>query len=89
MTFDPTRLALAAAIVTASLWLVCSAAVSVAPGPSMTVALQMMHAQPGEFTWHLSWRGVLIGLVAWTIWAAVAAWLLAWTYNRLARAASP
>ena len=86
--FDAKRLALAAAIVTAFLWLVCSAAVSLAPGPSMTVALQMMHAQRGEFAWHLSWGSVLIGLVAWTIWAAAAAWLLAWTYNRLARAPS-
>ena len=89
MTLDAKRLALAAAIVTAFLWLVCSAAVSLAPGPSMTVALQMMHAQRGEFAWHLSWGGVLIGLVAWTMSAAVAAWLLAWTYNRLARTASP
>jgi len=55
----------------------------------MTIALQMMHAQRGEFAWHLGWGGVLIGLVAWTIWAAAAAWLLAWTYNRLARAPSP
>jgi len=54
----------------------------------MTVALQMMHAQRGEFAWHLSWGGVLIGLAVWTIAAAVGAWLLAWTYNRLAPAGS-
>lgn len=85
MTLDAKRFALAAAIVTASLWLVCSAAVSMASGRlSTTVALSMMHAQRGEFAWHFSWGGVLIGLVAWTIWAAAAAWLLAWTYNRLA-----
>jgi len=88
MMFDAKRLALAAATVTAFLWLVCSAAVSLAPEAAMTIALQMMHAQQSEFTWHLSWSGVLIGLVAWTISAAVAAWLLAWTYNRLARAPS-
>lgn len=88
MMFDAKRLALAAATVTAFLWLVCSAAVNIAPEPSMTIALQMMHAQRGEFAWHLGWGGVLIGLVAWTISAAAAAWLLAWTYNRLARAPS-
>jgi len=86
---DAKRLALAGAIVTAFLWLACSAAVSMAPGPSMTIALSMMHAQRSEFAWHLGWGGVLIGLVAWTISTAVAAWLLAWTYNRLGRAASP
>ena len=85
---DAKRLALAGAIVTAFLWLVCSAAVSIAPGPSMTIALEMMHAQRSEFAWHLSWGGVLIGLAVWTIAAAVGAWLLAWTYNRLAPAGS-
>ena len=89
MTLDAKCFSMAAAIVSAFLWLVCSATVSIAPGPAMTIALQMMHAQRSEFTWHLSWGGVLIGLVAWTMSAAVAAWLLAWTYNRLARTASP
>lgn len=85
MTLDARRLALATAIGTAILWLLCSAAVSVAPLPTMTVTGYMLHADLSELSWSLSWTAVLVGLVAWTISTAVAAWLIAWTYNRLAR----
>lgn len=88
MTLDAKRLALAAAIVTTILWLLCSAAVSLAKGPTMTITGHMVHANLNEFVWSLSWSGVLIGLAAWTVSSAVAAWLLAWTYNRLAGAPS-
>lgn len=84
MTLDPKRLGLAVAVATAILWLLCSAAVSIVPGPAMTITGHMVHGDLSDFAWSLSWGGVLIGLVAWTISAAVAAWLVAWTYNRLA-----
>jgi hypothetical protein len=89
MMLDAKRLALATAIVTAILWLLCSTAVSLAPGPTMTITGYMVHADLSEFAWSLSWGAVLVGLVAWAIATAVAAWLLAWTYNRLSGASSP
>jgi 2TM family of unknown function (DUF5676) len=89
MTLDAKRLALAAAVVTAILWLLCSASVSLAPAPMMTITGYMVHADLSEFSWSLSWGAVLVGLVAWTISTTVAAWLLAWTYNHLSGAPSP
>lgn len=89
MTLDTKRLALATAIVTAILWLLCSAAVSLAPAPTMAITGYMVHADLSEFSWAVSWGAVLVGLVAWTVSTAVAAWLLAWTYNRLAGTPSP
>lgn len=83
MMLDAKRLALAAAIVTAILWLLCSAAVSLAPAPTMAITGYMVHADLGEFSWSLSWGAVVVGLIAWTISTSVAAWLLAWTYERL------
>lgn len=89
MRLDAKRLALATAMITAILWLLCSAAVSLAPAPTMMITGYMVHADLSTVSWSLSWGAVLIGLVAWTISTAVAAWLLAWTYNRLHGAPSP
>ena len=55
---------------------------------AQALAVRMMHARAGQLSLHLSWGGVLIGLVAWTVSAAIAAGLFAWTYNRLAPRAS-
>lgn len=89
MKLDPKGLALAVAIVTAVLWILCSVFVSIAPGPAMGITGHMVHADLSEFTWSLSWGGVLVGLVSWTLAAAVPAWLIAWTYNRLVSPKSP
>lgn len=85
MDLDAKRLALAVAGVTAVLWILCSAFVSVAPGPAMGITGHMIHADVSGFTWSLTWAGFVVGLVSWTLSAAVPAWLVAWAYNRMAR----
>ena len=89
MKLDAKGLALAVAIVTAVLWILCSAFVSLAPGPAMGITGHMVHTDLTEFSWSLTWGGVLIGLVSWTLAAAIPAWLIAWTYNRLGGSKAP
>ena len=83
MKLDAKGLALAIAIVTTVLWVLCSAFVAMAPGPAMGITGHMVHADLSEFYWSLTWGGFFVGLVSWTITAAITAWLIAWTYNRL------
>lgn len=85
MKLDAKGLALAVAIVTAVLWILCSAFVSLAPRPAMMMTGHMAHADLSELNWRLTWGGMLIGLFSWTLATAIPAWLIAWTYNRLGR----
>lgn len=89
MKLDAKGLTLAVAIVTAVLWILCSASVWMAPGPTMRLTGHMVHADLSQFSWSLTWGGVLIGLVSWTVAAAVPGALIAWTYNRLLSAKNP
>ena len=89
MRWDARGLALAVALATAVLWILCSAFVMLAPGPAMGVTGHMMHGDLTDFSWSLTWSGFLVGLVSWMILAAACAWLVAWTYNRLAGPTAP
>jgi len=89
MKVDANRLALAVAIVTAFLWVLCSAFVALTPGPAMEATGQMMHADLSELSWSLTWGGFVMGLVWWTGLAAVTAWLIARAYNRLGAHGAP
>ena len=84
MKLDANRLAMAVAAVTAFLWVVCSSFVAFAPETAMEMTGHMVHADLSELSWSLTWGGVVMGLVWWTGLAAVTAWFVARTYNRLA-----
>ena len=84
MKLDAKRLSLAVGMVTAVLWVLCSAFVAMAPGPAMGITGHMVHADLSELAWSLTLGGFFVGLVSWTMTAAITAWLIAWTYNRLA-----
>ena len=83
MKLDPKRLGVAVAGMIVILWIACSAMVALAPGPMVLVTGHMVSADLADFSWSLTWTGFAIGLLAWVVSAAVAAGLVAWTYNRL------
>jgi hypothetical protein len=88
MVLDAKRLALACAMATAILWFICSASVVMMPALSLEVTGHLVHADLSGTSWSLTWGGFLIGLVTWTLTAAVSAWLIAWVYNRLGRSST-
>lgn len=81
MKFKPVKLAIASAVATAILWVICSFMVLVMPGMMMSVTGQMVHADLSGFNWTLTLPGFLIGLLSWSISAGVFGWLLAYFYN--------
>lgn len=83
MKLDANRLALACGGVTAVFWVICYALVAVIPEPMMAMTMHMLHADLQDISWSLSGAGFFVGLISWTIAAALAGWLVAWTYNRL------
>lgn len=84
MNLDAKSLAMSFGSVTAVLWATCSVLVALMPGPMMSITAHMFHSDMGGFSWTLTWTGFFIGLVSWTVWAAVAGWLIGWAYNRFA-----
>ena len=82
MNLNAKSLAMSFASVAAVLWVACSVLVALLPGPMMSMTAHMFHSDMSGLSWTLTWTGFFIGLVAWTLWAAVAGWLIAWTYNR-------
>lgn len=81
MKLDAGRLAMALGGTTALLWTICSALVALLSGPMITMTGHMLHLDATAFAWTLTWPGFLIGLVSWTVCAAVAGWLIGWIYN--------
>jgi hypothetical protein len=81
---NPIAFAAATAISIAIIWTLCSVFVAILPSAMMSMTGHMMHATLEAFSWRLTLAGYLVGLVAWSAWAAVTAWLIAWFYNRLA-----
>lgn len=83
MKIDASRLAYALGGTTAILWIVCSIFVALFPGSMMSMTGSMLHANPQAFGWSLTLTGFFMGLVCWTMWAAVTGWLIGGIYNRL------
>lgn len=84
MNLDAKSLAMSFGSVTVVIWSACSLLVALMPGPMISMSAHMFHSDMAGFSWTLTWAGFFIGLVAWTVWAAVAGWLIGWTYNRFA-----
>ena len=81
MKLDAGRLAIALGGATAILWVICSALVALFSGGMMTMTGHMLHMDATGFAWTLTFSGALIGLVLWSVCAAVAGWLIGWLYN--------
>lgn len=83
MKIDAIKLGLAAAIVIAVFWVICSLLFALMPGGMMQMRGQMVHADLGNMPWFLTWSGFFFGLLLWPIISGVTTWAIAAVYNRL------
>ena len=81
MNIDTRRLALSVGAAIAVLWTICSALVAIQPALMMSITAHMMHANMDGVGWTMTWTGFFVGLISWTICAAVTGWLIGWIYN--------
>ena len=78
MKIDAVRLAQASAIVIALLWTICSGLAAFLPSQIMAVSGHMIHADMEMMSWWaITWTGFFIGLIAWSVLAAITTWLIA------------
>lgn len=87
MTIDTSRFALACAVAIAALWVVCSLLFWLLPSAMTMATGHMLHMDMTAWTWHISFGGVLSGLILWSVVAAVTGALVAIVYNFLRRQA--
>lgn len=85
MKINPLNFALASAITAAVVWIICSLLVWMMPGAMMITTGHMVHMDMGRFGWMLSPLSVIWGLIAWSLFAGIFAWLLATIYNLLTK----
>lgn len=85
MKINSLNFALASAITAAVFWIICSLFVWIMPGAMMNTTGNMVHMDMSKFGWMLSPFGVLWGLIVWSLFAGIFAWLLATIYNRLTK----
>jgi H+/Cl- antiporter ClcA len=83
MRINPTKFALAGAITTAIIWVVCSILVFAMPSPMMNMSGHMVHANLGDMNWTLSLTGFVVGLISWSLSVGIFGWILAYIYNTL------
>ena len=83
MKINALNFALASAITAAVIWIICSLLVWMIPGTMMSMTTNMMHMEMGKGDWILSPIGVIWGLIAWSLFAGIFAWILATIYNLL------
>jgi len=81
MRINAVSFALATAVTTAIMWVICSLFVWAMPGPMMTTTGHMVHMDVSRFGWMLSPMGVIWGLVVWSVVAGLFGWVLASLYN--------
>lgn len=83
MKLDSKALMSATVIVTALSYAVCFLFVVVAPGAAMAFFGDVLHVDLGTVAPALTIGTFVEGLVFWSAFIALAAWLTAWIYNRV------
>ncbi len=81
MKINPNFFGLASAIATSILWVLCSAIVYLIPRPMIDMSGHMVHANLSGMNWNLTFFGFLVGLIVWSLFAGLFAWILAHIYN--------
>ena len=82
MKLNANALAIAAATTTAVLWILCSLIVVLLPEMSMNMSGYMMHTDFADMQWSMNVTGFIVGLIVWSLFVGVAAWLLSVFYNK-------
>lgn len=85
MKLDIRAFAIATALVTAVLFVICAFFVALAPRETTAVAGYLVHADLSGLSRSLTWGNFFGGLVGWSVGTAIIAGATAWLYNRLVR----
>lgn len=83
MTIKTISLMKAGAATTAILWTFCSALVFIAPDLTMNMTGHMIHYDLHDVSWTLTISGYLLGLIAWSLSAAIILGFFGALYNAL------
>jgi len=83
MSLNTRAFGLAGGLTAALMFVVCAAAVAVAPNATTALAGYLIHTDLSALSRTLTWGNFFGGLVAWTVLGAVTFALAAWFYNRL------
>lgn len=74
---------MASAVSAAVVWIICSLLVWMMPGAMMSVTTNLFHMEMGKSGFVISPMGVFWGLVGWSLFAGIFAYILATAYNLL------
>lgn len=84
MRLDIRAFAFAGGIAAAILFVICAAAVALAPQATTAFAGELIHADLSGIARTLTWGSFILGLVVWTAGTALTCGFVAATYNRFA-----
>lgn len=83
MSLNTAKFAIASSLSFSIAWLICSLLVWVLPDMMMTTSSNMVHMNLSLMGWEMSFVGILVGLVGWSLSAGAIGWLLAMIYNKI------
>lgn len=83
MRLDARAFGLAAGTTAAALFILCAAAVAIAPGPTTAFVGYLIHTDLSGLSRSLTLSNFAGGLVSWALGTALTFWLVAAIYNRL------
>ena len=83
MKLDAIKFGVATAIVFGLFWIACSFLVMMSPSFMMDMSGNMIHGDLSEMSWHMTFSGVVIGLIVWSLFAGLIAGLIAHVYNKM------
>ncbi|MCZ0866787.1 DUF5676 family membrane protein [Dasania sp. GY-19] len=83
MKIHAIKFGMASSISALVLWIICSVLVVLMPSIMLSMSGDMLHMQLNDMGWHLTFMGVVKGLLSWSVMAGVTGWMLAAIYNRL------
>jgi len=79
------KFAMACALSTGLLWVVCSMLVVCFPETMLRISVHMFHIDSEQLSWTLTWSGFFLGFISWVIFAGATGLILSEIYNRLVR----
>ena len=85
MKINSLKFGLATAITAAVVWIICSLLIWMMPGAMMNMTTNLFHMEIGKSGFVLSPIGVIWGLIGWSLFAGIFAWILATIYNLLTK----
>jgi len=85
MKIDSLKFGLASSITAAIVWIICSLLIWIMPGPMMNMTTNLFHMEMGKSGFVLTPIGVIWGLVGWSLFAGIFAWILGTIYNLLTK----